>query len=73
MSARINDDGWEQSFSNWLSVSKLNSKDAIFIMSVGGGNIEKGVSMNIVTAINYAIDVKSKVWYSWARRWIYVS
>ena len=61
LSARINDDGWETSFSDWLSVSKLNSKDAIFIMSVGGGNIEKGVSMNIVSAINYAIKMGSKV------------
>ena len=59
LSARINDDGWETSFSDWLSVSKLNSKDAIFIMSVGGGNIEKGVSMNIVSAINYAINLLS--------------
>ena len=38
LTARINDDGWESAFSNWLKVSKLNSNDAIFLMSVGGGN-----------------------------------
>ena len=41
LTARINDDGWESSYSNWLKVSKLNSKDGIFIMSVGGGNLKK--------------------------------
>ena len=40
-SARINDDGWDSSFSKWLKVSKLNRKDAIFIFSVGGGNLKK--------------------------------
>ena len=51
LTARINDDGWETSFANWLKISKLNSKDSLFIMSVGGGNIK--VSMNLVEAINY--------------------
>ena len=43
LTARINDDGWKSSFKNWLKVSNLNSKDAIFIMSVGGGNQKKKV------------------------------
>ena len=42
LTARINDEGWDTSLSNWLKVSKLNKSDAIFILSVGGGNIKKG-------------------------------
>ena len=58
-SARINDDGWDSSFSKWLKVSKLNRKDAIFIFSVGGGNLKKKVSVNLVEAIKYAKKIKS--------------
>ena len=61
LTARINDDGWESAFSNWLKVSKLNSNDAIFIMSVGGGNKEKNVSVNLIKAIQFAKKVKAKV------------
>ena len=61
LTARINDDGWESSFANWLKVSKLNSKDAIFIMSVGGGNIQRKVSMNLVKAIGYCKKKRSKI------------
>ena len=61
LTARINDDGWETSFANWLKISKLNSKDSLFIMSVGGGNIKKKVSMNLVEAINYGIRKRSKI------------
>ena len=60
-SARINDDGWDSSFSKWLRVSKLNRKDAIFIFSVGGGNLKKKVSVNLVEAIKYAKKIKSKI------------
>ena len=60
-SARVNDEGLESSFSNWLKVSKLNSKDCIYCLSVGGGNIKKNVSLNIVEAIEYALKVKAKV------------
>ena len=41
-SARVNDDGWDSSFSNWLKISRLGKNDAIFILSVGGGNLKKG-------------------------------
>tara|TARA_B110000259_G_scaffold38526_1_gene43931 strand:- start:139 stop:498 length:360 start_codon:yes stop_codon:yes gene_type:complete len=41
LTARINDDGWDSSFRNWLEVSQLNSKDVVFIFSVGGGNLKK--------------------------------
>ena len=61
LTARINDDGWESAFANWLKVSKLNSKDAIFIMSVGGGNKKKNVSVNLIKAIQFAKKVKAKV------------
>ena len=60
-SARINDDGWNSSFSEWLRVSNLNKKDAIFIFSVGGGNIKKKVSLNLVEAIKYAKKVESNI------------
>ena len=61
LSARINDDGWDTSYSEWLKVSKLNSKDAIFIFSVGGGNFKKKVSINLIKSINFAKSVKAKV------------
>ena len=58
LTARINDDGWESSFANWLKVSNLNSKDAVFIMSVGGGNKKKNVSVNIIKAIQFIVNKK---------------
>jgi len=54
LTARINDDGWESALANWLKVSNLNSSDAIFIMSVGGGNKKKNVSVNLIKAIEFA-------------------
>jgi len=60
-SARINDDGWNTSFSEWLKISKLSKKDGIFILSVGGGNLKKKVSLNLVEAIKYAKKVKSSI------------
>src|SRR5438874_12967808 len=54
LTARINDDGWESSFSNWLKGSRLSKEDAVFVFSVGGGNAEKNVSSNIVQALKYA-------------------
>ena len=61
LTARINDEGWDTSLSNWLKVSKLNKSDAIFILSVGGGNIKKKVSVNLINAIKYAKKRKSKI------------
>ena len=61
LTARINDEGWETSYSEWLKVSKFNEKDCLFIFSVGGGNLEKKVSMNIVKAIELANKKNSKV------------
>lgn len=60
-SARINDEGWEGSFAAWLRGSRLNDKDAIFVLSVGGGNPEKNISLNIVSAIKFAKEVGAKI------------
>lgn len=61
LTARINDDGWDTVFSEWLKGSRLKSKDAVFIFSVGGGNAEKNISINLVKALEYALSVKSKI------------
>ena len=61
LTARINDDGWESAFVNWLRGSHLNSRDGIFVFSVGGGNAEKNVSVNIVSSLKYAKEVGAKV------------
>jgi D-sedoheptulose 7-phosphate isomerase len=60
-SARVNDDGWESVFAKWLEGSRLSSKDAVLVFSVGGGNAEKKVSVNIVEALKHAKKVGAKV------------
>jgi D-sedoheptulose 7-phosphate isomerase len=54
LTARTNDEGWETVFSEWLATSKADKDDAIFVMSVGGGNVEKNVSVNLVRALETA-------------------
>ncbi len=61
LTARINDEGWDSSYSNWLKTSNLNNKDALLILSVGGGNIKKKVSMNIVEALKLGKKRKCKI------------
>lgn len=61
LTARTNDEGWDTVFSEWLKVSKMNSRDAIFILSVGGGNIEKNISPNLVKALKLAKVVGAKI------------
>lgn len=61
LTARTNDEGWHTVFSGWLKVSKLNSKDCLFILSVGGGNKEKNVSPNLIEAIDLAKEVGARV------------
>lgn len=61
LTARTNDDGWASVFVEWLRVSKLNSKDCLFILSVGGGNVEKNVSPNLVAALQLAKQVGARV------------
>ncbi len=54
MTARTNDEGWDTVFAAWLRTSKANENDAVFVFSVGGGNVEKNVSANIVYALKEA-------------------
>jgi D-sedoheptulose 7-phosphate isomerase len=61
LTARINDDGWEDAFVDWLKVSRLNDRDAVFVLSVGGGSTEKNISVNLVAAVNHARKVGAKI------------
>ena len=61
LTARINDDGWDTSFANWLKGSKLSSDDLLLIFSVGGGDPKRNVSMNLVRAMEYAREVGAKI------------
>jgi len=59
--ARINDDGWETAFVNWLRGSRLAARDSIFVFSVGGGDAERNVSVNLVRALEYARQVGASI------------
>lgn len=61
LTARANDEGWDKIFVEWLKTSNLNSKDAIFIFSVGGGNSKKNISTNLIKAIDYAKKIDSNI------------
>lgn len=61
LTARTNDEGWPTVFSEWLKCSRINAKDGVFIFSVGGGNLEKNVSPNLVNAIQLAKSVGASV------------
>ncbi len=61
LSARVNDDGWDTIFVNWLKGSRLQDSDGVFVFSVGGGNAEKNISANLVHALNYAKEVGAKI------------
>ncbi|MGA2015775.1 MAG: SIS domain-containing protein [Opitutaceae bacterium] len=61
LTARTNDDGWASVFVEWLRTGKLNSRDCLFILSVGGGNLEKNVSPNLVAAMQLAKQVGAKI------------
>ncbi len=61
LTARTNDEGWSSVFVEWLKVSKLQRKDALFVLSVGGGNLEKNVSPNLVSALEFGKEVGSKI------------
>ncbi len=61
LTARINDDGWESTFANWLRGSRLRSDDAVLVFSVGGGDAERGVSVNLVRALEHAKTVGARV------------
>ena len=61
LTARTNDEGWETVFVEWLKTSRLKPTDALFIFSVGGGDMKKNVSANLVRALEYAKKVGAKV------------
>jgi D-sedoheptulose 7-phosphate isomerase len=61
LTARTNDEGWATVFSEWLKGSRINAKDGLLIFSVGGGNLEKNVSPNLVSAIQLAKSVGAAV------------
>jgi D-sedoheptulose 7-phosphate isomerase len=61
LTARINDDGWDTSFANWLKGSRLSGRDAVLVFSVGGGDAERGVSTNLVRALEHAKAVGARV------------
>jgi D-sedoheptulose 7-phosphate isomerase len=61
LTARINDDGWETCYRNWLEGSRLRRQDAVFVFSVGGGDAERKISANLVSALQYASQVGAKI------------
>jgi D-sedoheptulose 7-phosphate isomerase len=61
LTARTNDEGWATVFESWLRVSRLKPEDTLLIFSVGGGNVEKNVSPNLVAALRYAKEVGAKI------------
>ncbi len=61
LTARVNDDGWDTTFSKWLEVSRVRKNDLLFVFSVGGGNLEKNISANIVKALQLGKTNGAKV------------
>jgi D-sedoheptulose 7-phosphate isomerase len=61
LTARINDDGWDTAFANWLRGSRLDSRDVVGVLSVGGGDAERGVSVTLVRALEYAKSVGARI------------
>ena len=61
LTARTNDEGWSSVFVEWLRGSRLRKEDAVFVFSVGGGNLERNISPNLVSALQYAKEVGSAI------------
>ena len=61
LTARINDDGWDSCFAKWLHGCRLSTNDAVMVFSVGGGNMEKNISVNLVKALQYSQQVQAKI------------
>ena len=61
LTARTNDEGWESVFVEWLKVSRLQANDLILVLSVGGGSLEKNVSPNLVTALQFALEIGTTI------------
>jgi D-sedoheptulose 7-phosphate isomerase len=61
LTARTNDDGWRSVFSNWLAASQLSAKDMLFVLSVGGGDLQKNISPNLIAALDYGKEQGCKI------------
>lgn len=61
LTARVNDEGWDSCFAEWLKTSRLTPNDSVLVFSVGGGNVEKNVSVNLVRAIDHARERGAKI------------
>ncbi len=61
LTARVNDEGWETAYANWLRGSRLNEADMVFVFSVGGGDVQKNVSANLVRALEHARKVRATI------------
>ena len=61
LTARINDDGWDTAFAHWLRGSRLGPRDVVGVLSVGGGDAERGISVNLIRALEYAKDVGARI------------
>lgn len=61
LTARVNDDGWESCYANWLRGCRLNNADMVFVFSVGGGDARKNISTNLVRALDYAREVGATI------------
>ena len=61
LTARVNDDGWETAYVNWLKISKLNKNDMLLVFSVGGGNLEKNISVNIMKSLELAKKLGTRI------------
>ncbi|HEY8776691.1 MAG TPA: SIS domain-containing protein [Gaiellaceae bacterium] len=61
LTARVNDDGWDSAYVEWLRGSRLGAGDAVLALSVGGGSVEKNLSTNLVTALDHAREVDARI------------
>jgi D-sedoheptulose 7-phosphate isomerase len=61
LTARTNDEGWDTSYSAWLATSRLKDTDLLFVFSVGGGDVERNISVNLVNAVRYAKEVGATI------------
>jgi D-sedoheptulose 7-phosphate isomerase len=61
LTARVNDEGWDTCYANWLRGCRLNDADMVFVFSVGGGDAGKNISVNLVRALEYAKEVRAMI------------
>ena len=61
LTARVNDDGWDTAYLNWLKISNLNQNDMLLVFSVGGGNLEKNISVSILKSLELAKNIGTAI------------